>query len=270
MSNQSLIPNPLGLRGAKVNGVVKWGLILGAAYAVSHIVLSIIAGMVGIAVAAGIYMFCVAAAPLISLKISNLIMRWFIAEVRANPVEARMKVFAEKSAELGKGSDALEEFNKAVRQYAMEIQDVVKNYPDEAQKYLDHQARMVQMLDLRYKGWQKAKQALIDYDKMTDKVRVIWKATLASDRMSKAAGIMATESAWNKIINDESIRVAEEGMANSFADLDHMLRMESLEDHPQAAQLANNPTPTLLKQSADGSFSLPSMAIPVARQEATA
>lgn len=262
MSN---ITNPLGPRGQKLNGFLKWGLLLGGAWAISHVILGIIAGIAGIAAAVGLYTLCVALAPLVSLKISNFVMRRFIAEVRANPVEARMKVFAEKSAELGKGSDALEEFNKAVRQYAMEIQDVVKNYPDEAQKYLDHQARMVQMLDLRYKGWQKAKQALIDYDKMTDKVRVIWKATLASDRMSKAAGIMATESAWNKIINDESIRVAEEGMANSFADLDHMLRMESIEDHPQAAQLANNPTPTLLKQGADGSFALPSMAIPVAR-----
>lgn len=267
MSN---ITNPLGPRGQKLNGFLKWGLLLAGAYAISHIILGIIAGIVGVAVAVGLYTLCVALAPLVSLKISNFVMKRFIAEVRANPVEARMKVFAEKSAELGKGSDALEEFNKAVRQYAMEIQDVVKNYPDEAQKYLDHQARMVQMLDLRYKGWQKAKQALIDYDKMTDKVRVIWKATLASDRMSKAAGIMATESAWNKIINDESIRVAEEGMANSFADLDHMLRMEKIEDHPQAAQLANNPSPTLLKQSADGSFALPSMAIPVARVATTA
>ena len=270
MSNVSL---PLGPRGQKLNGFLKWGMILGAAWAVSHVILSIIAGIIGVAVAVAAYAFCVAVAPLVSLKISNFVMKRFIAEIRANPVEARMKVFAQKQNELKAGADALEEFNRAVRQYASEVSELIRNYPDEAKKYQDHYDAMVKMLNLRYAGWKKAEAALQAYDKMTDKVRAIWKATLASDRMNKAAGIMATETAWNKIINDESIRVAEEGIANSFADLDHMLRMESMDDansKPSVAALANDPSPTLLTKNKDGSFSLPSMSVPVARVEATA
>lgn len=270
MSNVSL---PLGPRGQKLNGFLKWGLLLAGAYAISHVILGIIAGIVGLAVAVVTYMFCVAMVPLVSLKISNFVMKRFIAEIRANPVEARTKVFMQKQEELKAGAQALEEFNRAVEQYSREIQELIRNYPEEAQKYKDHYAAMVKVLDLRYTGWSRAKMALEEYDKMTNKVRAIWKATLASDRMNKAAGIMATETAWNKIINDESIRVAEEGMANSFADLDHMLRMESMEDissKPSVAALANNPSPSLLKKNADGSFALPSMAIPVARVEATA
>lgn len=266
MSNVSL---PLGPRGQKLNGFLKWGILLAAAYAISHVILGIIAGIIGVAVAVFTYMVCVALAPLVSLKVSNFVMKRFIAEIRANPVEARMKVFSENQDKLKAGADTLEEFNRAVRQYASDVQDLVKNYPDEAKKYTDHYAAMVQMLNLRYAGWNKAKAALVEYDKMTDKVRAIWKATLASDRMNKAAGIMATETAWNKIINDESIRVAEEGIANSFADLDHMLRMESMDnasERPDVAALANNPSATLLKQDSSGHFVLPSMAIPVARE----
>ena len=259
----------LGPRGQKLNTVLKYGLLAGSAYAVSHIILGIIAGLIGIAAAGALIALSAALWPVVSLKISNFVMKRFIAEVRANPVVSRMKVFSEMQDKLQKGADQLRLFHQDVTQYGSKVQGLIAKYPQDAVKFQQHYDAMVKMLNLRYAGWEKAKKALVEYDSMTDKVRAIWEVTQASDKMTKAAKRMGVEDAWSKIINDESIRVAEEGMANSFADLDHAMRMESMEQaaaQPGVAALANDASPILLQKDADGSFRLPSMAIPVARE----
>lgn len=265
MSNQVT----LGPRGTKISNVVKWGLLLGTAYVAGHVILTAIAGIIGIAVAIGLYSAIVMAAPLVSLKFSNFVMRRFIDEVRKNPVESRMKVFVEMQQRLQDGAVQLQTFNGSVTQFGAKVEGLKKKYPQDAIKFQQQYDAMVKMLNLRYAGWEKASKALIEYDAMTDRVRAIWEVTQASDQMSKAARRMGIEDAYSKIINDESIRVAEEGMANSFAALDHALRMESIEAaqaQPATAALANDASPVLLTQNADGTFQLPSMVVPTSKE----
>lgn len=259
-SNQIALPQ--GPRGKLIASVLKYGALIGVGWVIFPVIFMGIGGLIGLIIAAAIYMLAVALAPVVSLKIANFATKRLIKEIRENPVPSRMKVSNEMAEKLSAGEKELNEFNRSVGEYARSVEGLVSRYPAEATKFQTHLASMKKLLDLRYVGFVRAQKKKEEYDRATEKVRAIWEVTQASDKMNKAAGRMAEDDALTQIINDESIRAADEGMARSFADLDHLLRMEEISADADVKLPSGKVLETpVLEMAADGSYILPALTV---------
>ena len=256
----NIIPLPQGPRGKLVQNVVKYGGMLGLGLLVAPIILTAIGGLIGLGVAVALIWAGGMFAPVVSLKISNLATKYLIQEIRENPVESRMKVYGEKYELLQQYEQQLQDFNRAIKQYASKLDSLKKAHPEDTKKFEAHLKVMEDLLDVRVAGYKKAVADLAAYQKMTERVRAIWEMTLASDQMNKAAGKMNVDTRLMQIINDETIRAADEGMARSFADLDHLLRMEKIDEAgklPSGGQIQS----IELERAEDGGFVLPDLSV---------
>lgn len=257
MANQ-ILQLPMGPRGKSISTVVKYGSVLALGFLVAPYIFIAIGGLIGLGVAAVVLALGSALAPTISLKIANFATKKLIQEIRENPVESRIKVYNDRFESLTLGAEDLRKFQVSISTFASKLDGLIKTYPEDAAKFQSQLATMKQLLELRYKGWEAAKESLENYAAMTQRVRAIWEMTLASDELHMSAGRLQ-ETAHMQIINDETIRVAEDGMARSFANLDHLLRMEQIEAGPSNVIPINEPK--MLEKAADGVFVLPSLTV---------
>lgn len=257
----SQISLPIGPRGKKISAFAKYGLLLLTGLLVAPIIMTAIGGLIGIGVAVSLYVVATALAPVFSLKLANLATKWLIAEIRENPVPSRLKVEAEKQQALDSAKTDLEDFNRGVKEYEAKVGQLKKTYPQDAAKFDGHLQNMQNLMEARYRAFIRADRGLEEYREGTKRVEAIWAVTLVSDKMTKAAKRMAAESAMTQIINDVSLQVTEDNMARSFADLDHALRMEDIQQAKMPSGVVLSSEPPLLEKAADGSFILPSLSI---------
>lgn len=253
MSNVSV---PLGPRGQKISTVAKYVLILAGGFVAAQFIWTAIGGLIGIGVAAAVYAFMVAMAPVVSLKLSNFATNRFIAEVWANPVESRLTA----RLEAVKGISAQEKFCREITGAFHEFQDSVRqliaDYPEEKERFAQQLTNMEDQVEESYGVLKINISALESFDKMTNKVSAIWKAAQAQLKAEKMFGKDPKKEALLKIINDESIKASDAALAQGAAAIDHMRRMRTGKD------VSIERTTTLkLERQSDGSFILPTMKV---------
>jgi len=204
----------------------KWGIALATAFVVAPIIFTVIQGMVGLAVAGIVGFGIIQAAPWASLKLSNFFMGLMKSEARKNPVETMQNLYRQRQEALAKAEAQIRAFNGKVQTYSVQVDKMKAKYPDEAQKFIDHLTAMHKLKDSRYAKLKAAEKSLDEYYATIQKASAIWEMSQAANDMADAAGLLSEGDAIQRIQNDEALNSVAESMANSFAELEHMLMTE--------------------------------------------
>lgn len=255
-----LIQLPPGPRGKLISNFLKYGGLLVTGFLVAPFVYTAIGGLIGLAAAAVLYVLITAMAPVVSMKISNLATRFLIQEIRQNPVEARINLSRESWKKLGELEGILNEFRRMIKQYIVDTKPAMKN-PVKAEEINQRIGVYNRLLEVKIAAWSDSRAKLKEFDRVTEEeVKPEWAATLAGDKMNKAAKALKIDTALFNLINSETVSASTAGAANSLADLEHALAINSIEQLQDSKFSGQVPTLTL-ERDADGLFVLPNMGV---------
>lgn len=225
----------------------------------------VLKGVFGILAIGGGMLFglgCIKALPLISMKFSNWLLKMARYEARQNPVETKMNNYkADKDA-----ADRLEveckTINDTAEAYRTDVNQFVKEYPADAQSFIDELAGLCELRDLHYATLADMRENLKLAWKDIERARAIWAMTQATDRAGKIAGRLTQKDATRQIMESEANRSIEEGRARSRAALDHLRRVQAA--GKPLAQLPAPAKPEVLIPDASGVYA--TSPVPVQRK----
>lgn len=263
--SSNLIQLPEGPRGKMISSVLKYGGLIVAGLIIAPIIFTAIKGIIGAAIAVGILFTLNAFGPFLATKISNLATKYFIQEIRENPVESRMNLSSQSWKRLKEMEEQLQIFRREVNNYIREVQPAMK-VPGNEGKYEKAIDVFQKLLAVKMSAWAEHRAKIIEFDRVTEQeVKPNWAATLATDKLNKTAKRMKIDTALFNLINNETVRASEAGMANSMADLEHAFEITSIEQLQEAK--FNQQLPTIeLQRDASGMFVLPDLNTATPRQ----
>lgn len=209
---------------------IKWGLVLVAIGLLAPFLLLVLKGVVALVAAILISVAAIELAPAVSMWLSVQSLKIFTSVVRKNPVEARRKLEGKKADQIQKADAAIAKFNGKVQSYENSIEALCNRSPKDAVKFQKHLAAMKEMLRLKYLALANSRTALEQFKHETITVQMIWDASKAAESVEEASGLLGAGDVYDRIAAEESVRAADEAMANSFALLDHALKTQSVDD----------------------------------------
>jgi phage shock protein A len=143
-----------------------------------------------------------------------------------NPIETMQDLWRSRGEQIAAAETQLRKFSGNVEDYTVQVVALKKKYPQEASRFEQHLAAMVELRRRRYEALSGAKTELGKYYEGIQRADAIWNMTKASNALSDAAGQLSSKDAVAQIRSDEAIKAVELSMAQSFADLNHMLQLE--------------------------------------------
>lgn len=234
--------------------VVAWGVGLAGAWFLAPVIFLALGGVIGAVAAAAIGYTSIKFAPFFGVKVSNLALRALKWEARTNPIETKENIYQERAEEINASDKMLLDFNGQVEHYRSQVKELKKKYPTEAEEFEKHLQAMEALLAHRYDVLAQAKADLKAFYEVIQRDRAIWEMTKASDKMDKAAGLLTEKDARRKILENEASRAVEEGMARSFASLNHAFRTEMPIKAPSAGPALEHSEPVTLEMSKQGVY----------------
>lgn len=215
MSNQ-LTPEQ---RKQRIETAIKVVGVGAVGFLVAPFVLTAIGGIVGLVIAAGVSFVAVNMVPWFAMKVANWRLKAIKSEAMKNPVETLQNEYLKKES-------ALKDFKENIRVFAGQIltfSDQVKQYVrdglDDADVYVEQLNKMKQLLSLRQDKYDKAKQALNDFELTIQKTDRKWKMACAAVAMNEAAGQLDGD-AFDKICIETALESVQSKLNQSLADLE--------------------------------------------------
>lgn len=243
---------PMGPRGKTIASVIKYGLGIGVLAVAAPILMSALTGLVLLIAIALVFFVATTLSPVVALKVSNFAMNKFIEEVWENPVNTRRNREIEKQEALEKEGRDLQALQAAVTGFQRKVQGLIKQYPDEAERFREQEQNLVDLLAGRYEAYQRSQQSLVAYQKMTERVSAIWEVAEAATKATRLAGSQAKRNALQQIADDESIKAADQKMDEAFASLAFMRKINA----DGQTKIENKPS-VKLERDQDGIFTIP-------------
>lgn len=211
----------------KVATVLAWVMGLITAVLISPIIFLAVKGIIGAALAILVGFISLKLAPWVGMVVSNGVLKLIKYEARINPVETKMAIFVEDKKNIEEFEQECKNFTSEVSSFKVQVDKFIKQYPDEAQTFLEQYNDMVALRDVRYQTLAQAKVDLENFWSEIQKCQAIWDMTKAGDRMDKAAGRISEKDAIRRIKERESSIAIEAGMARTRAALQHARQMET-------------------------------------------
>lgn len=205
----------------RLTTALKWGLgIVGLAVITPVVFLALKAALgllaLGVAGVAGVAF--IRLMPVMSMKLSNTVIKLIVREAEANPIETMENLKIEKLGELQKADNAIIEFEASVRNYDDDTRQFTKDYPDEAAAYQEISSKMHEALKLQTQQQDGARLKLNDLALRIEKARAIYKMALSAQRVTQLS-----KSAEAKVFQDIKEKIAFESVRmelnRSFASL---------------------------------------------------
>lgn len=206
-------------RKERTEKFVKVLLLLLVGFVVAPVVFVAIKGLVGLITAAVVGVAAVQFAPVVASLIANWRLKMLKDEASRNPIETLQNDYGRRVSALGEFRNAITTFSAAVKDFASKLSGFKENYPKDADLYDDQLAKMKQLLTLRTKKYQDAKDSLEEYAAEIDKAKAIWEMGQSAAEMNKAAGVGDADF-LAKIMKDTAIDSVQKSMNSAFADLE--------------------------------------------------
>ena len=225
----SLIPSNLSLDSAKSKTaakVIAWIVGLGSAAILAPLIFLALQGLLGLVAALAVGTLALRLAPWFGTFTSNLGLKLLKIEARRNPIETMQNIYLQRNEAANEAEKQIKAFNNKVTHYCSQVSIFVKKYPSDAERFRVHHAAMQELLNRKYSALRSVRAKLVEYQSGIERASAIWDMTQASDDLSKAAGLLSEKDAIQQIKHDEALKSVEEGMARSFAELDHILKTE--------------------------------------------
>lgn len=228
----------LELKKQRLSTVLKWGVGLAAAALIAPVIFLAVKGIVGLAIALVLGLVLVHGAPLASRWMSTVALEGFKGLARKNPVETRQIIAMKRNEELTSVAEAIRTFGAEVLNVERHVKELEREGDAvgaaELRRTLE---KLQQVLAMRKQAYQRAVAAQQEYEQVTAKVALRWKAAQAALKAQKLAGPSANKE-LDRIMSEEALESVETAMNKVFADLEHTMLTESL-------QLDNNPSPVI-------------------------
>ncbi len=184
-----------------------------------HAIQEATSSVVAIAAGAGILWAGLKLMPVVSRVVSNFVLKLIKWEARRNPVETRQRIASERLAKIAVAKKDAQQTSAANGTYASKVERLAQKYPAEAKKFEAHLAALRTLEERKYTAIRRAEASMVEFDVITEKVEAIWEVTALARQASRSAGSEAERDALRRIEEDETIRAADDAMAQSFAEL---------------------------------------------------
>lgn len=227
----------------KLTTALKWGLGFVAAVVISPFVFMAVKGIVGLGIALAVGTAIIHFAPTVSAMLANQSMKLLRWDARKNPIDTRWNLYDANVKDVDAKEEEIRAFSSEVEKYANTVAQFAKENPEEAPRFQKHLQSMQTLRERRYAALTVLRAQLDAYKKETKKLSAIWDMSQASKNMDNKAGLISEKNAIMQIRELEANSSVASAMAQSFADLDHLLRTE-------VEPMAFN-TPALSHQPAD-------------------
>ena len=214
------------MENGKLHLTLKWGLGLVVVGLLSDFIISAVVGAAGLLLAIAVGSVVIAGWPFFSAKLATFFLKMLRMDAAANPIPTMLDIWRDRGGRIEEAERQLKEFSGAIRSYEQDLVSLAQNYPEEAPRFQEHLQAMKLLRDKRYSAISVAKQDLAKYKDGISRAEAIWAMSQASNKLSKHAGKISGREAVAQIRSDAAIRAVEESMAQSFADLDHLIRTE--------------------------------------------
>lgn len=214
----------------KLDRWLKIGACALVALVVAPVIMMIVKGIVGLAVAAALGVTLVTVAPWFTLKMANLRYRLVDAEKVAhikkvaeaaseNPIETLTALLASKN-------QAFDEFRKNVEvaisaraTFKSKVQKFAEKYPARASEFNTQYERMSDLVERKKLALQEAKKSLEDGAMKLEEMKAYWSMSQDAIALNKAAG-MDTGDAFERLKADTACDAVFDSMNTAFAQLE--------------------------------------------------
>lgn len=226
--------NDLEVKRQKYNTAFKVGLIGLAALIISPIIFMVVQGLVGAAIAAGIGLVVVNAAPVVSMKLANWKVKGIVAEAAKNPIETMTNLLIEKRKAYQQFKESVTNAVTARNSFAEKCTKFAKQYPARAPEFQKQLDNMTALVEQKKRALNDAEEALKQGALKLEEMKAYWDMSQAAIEANKAAG-MDTGDFYEKLKVDTACDAVFDSMSKAFAQLE----VEA------ALQIDNDPSPTL-------------------------
>ena len=179
----------------------RWGIAAKVAavgvfgFFVAPFILQSIAGLLGVAVFAGLSIALWSVLPVIGDMAANTRLKLMKAEAARNPVETLQNEHKRQSLMLEDRKNGIETMSGAIRTLAETIHQLEREFPDSSelpQMKQDH-AELLTLEQSRRQGWQEAYISLGEFAKEIKRVSRIWDVAQAAAKARQQSGLTETE-----------------------------------------------------------------------------
>jgi len=174
-------------RKRKVATVLKWlgGMVVVAAISpITFLAAKGALGLLAFGAAAGVGIIGLKLAPLIGMKVSNLVVKGVIAEAEANPIETMENLKIEKTKELQEATKNIVEFEAEVGNFDDQVQEFAQQYPDDTPKFRQIAEKMHEALANQKAKHDEMEENLADLSARIERARAIYKMALAAQKVT--------------------------------------------------------------------------------------
>jgi hypothetical protein len=231
-------------RKRKFATVLKWlGGIVGAAVISPVVFLALkgVLGLIALGVAAGAGLVILRLSPIVSMKVSNLLLKGIASEAAANPIETMQNLLIEKSQELQDADKAIVDFETEVANYADQTVDFSKQYPEEAPRYEEIARRMREGLEQQKRGQEDARARLADLGQKIEKAKAIYKMSLAANKVTSLSK-SAEKEIFQNIRETVALDAVRTSLNRSFAALNMAIEQRKTIEKPVSNLLEGKKT----------------------------
>lgn len=229
----------------KVATWLKWVGGLAGMAIISPIVFFALKGLlglmaIGVAATAGLVMLRLS--PILSMKVSNLLLRGIANEAAANPIETMQNLLIEKSQELADADKAIVEFETAVSDYNDKTAEFSRQYPEEAPRYKQIGETMEEGLAQQKQKQEDAREKLVELGQKIEKAKAIYAMSKSAEAVTSASK-SAEKEIWQNIRETVALDSVRTALNRSFASLNMSIAQGRTSTSPKA--IAGNSTPVL-------------------------
>lgn len=198
--------------------ILKWAGGLVGAVIISPFVFLAVKGLIGLGLAVLTGFLMVRLSPVISMKVSNLVVKMIVHEAEKNPIESMENLLIEKTEELQTRDQQIVNFETSVRDYDGKAMQFKKEYPDEAKSFEEISAKMHEGLGQRKKRQKEAREELAELERRIEKGKALYKMSMAALEVT-AMSKTAEAEVFQKIKENVAFDAISSSLNRAFANL---------------------------------------------------
>lgn len=173
----------------KLFTVVKWGVALALAWAISPFIMGAVKGIVGLLIAAAVGFAAIQLWPLFQFTIKSSVIGLFKWRARADPIGSAQTVHLEHKDELRKFQEDTVQIETENANYERTVRELQRDYPDDPETK-DHESTLQMLKDTvaqRREDEAMFAEALTNEANGIKKMEAMWKASQAANKAAKRA-----------------------------------------------------------------------------------
>lgn len=206
--------------------ILKWaGGLVGAAI-ISPVIFLAVKGLVGLGLAALTGFLILRLSPVVSMKVSNLVVKMIVHEAEKNPIETMENLLIEKTEELQTRDQQIVAFETSVRDYDGKAAQFKKDYPDEAASFQEISAKMHEGLGQRKRRQKEAREELAELERRIEKGKALYKMSMAALEVT-AMSKTAEAEVYQKIKENVALDAIASSLNRAFANLSMAIDQDS-------------------------------------------